>query len=120
METSYIKNRDRTLSELIAAVDALRTHGRAETTISRDRIKASFHLLVRERPPLAELVIDECKRWKDWSLAPKLMELYAGGDQPWNNSLILEYLSACPLASAKDFLNRATTDKATSQNFASP
>jgi hypothetical protein len=109
------------LSKPVGTSGACRSrHGQAENTISCDRIKASFHLLVRERPSLAELVINECKRWKDWSLAPKLMELYAGGNQPWNNSLILEYLSARPLASAKDFLNRASTDKPTAQKPAAP
>lgn len=110
IEGSYIRNRDRTLGELIAAVDALRTHGQADTTISRDRIKTSFHLLLRERPPLAELIIDDFTRWQDWTLTSKLIEIYAKGEQPWNNALITSYLEACPLASAKDFLKRAAGD----------
>ena len=110
IEDSYIRDRNRTLGELIAAVDALRTHGQAETTVSRDRIKASFHLLIRQRTPLAELVIEDFARWQDWSIAPKLMEIYAGGEQPWNNALITGYLQACPLSSASDFLKRASGD----------
>ncbi|MGI9457450.1 MAG: hypothetical protein ACR2NU_12875, partial [Aeoliella sp.] len=86
IEESYLQNGNRRLGEVIAAVDALRTHGQAETTISRDRIKASFHLFLRERTPLAELVIDDFARWKDWSIAPQLMEIQASGKQPWNTT----------------------------------
>lgn len=110
IEESYIKSGDRSLGEIVAAVDALRTHGQAGARISRERIKASFHLLLRERPPLAELVIDDFARWKDWSIATRLMEIYAGGEQPWNNAMIIRYLQACPLPSAKDFLNRVSGD----------
>jgi hypothetical protein len=104
IEKSYIKNRNRTLGEVLAAIDALRTHGQAGTTISRVRIKASFQLLLRERPPLAETIIDDFARWKDWSIAPRLMEIHASGEQPWNNALILKYLEACPLPAARRFL----------------
>ena len=110
IEESYLRDRNRTLSELIAAVDALRTHGQADGTISRDRVKASFHLLLRERPPLAELIIDDFVRWQDWSPTSKLIEIYAKGEQPWNNALITKYLAACPLASAKEFLKCQAED----------
>jgi hypothetical protein len=106
LEESYIQNRDRTLGEVIAAVDALRTHGQANTTVSRERIKASFQLLLRERVTLAEMIIEDFARWQDWSIAPQLMELYSGGRQPWNNRLILKYLQACPLPEAKMFVSR--------------
>ncbi len=97
IEASYLQDRDRSLGEIVAAVDALRTHGESETRISRERIKSSFHLLLRERPPLAELVVDDFLRWKDWSIAPQLMQIHASGKQPWNNALIIKYLRACPL-----------------------
>jgi hypothetical protein len=109
LEKAYIQNRDRTLGELIAAVDALRTHGQAGTRISRERIKTSLRLLLRERPPLAELVIDDFARWQDWSIAPRLMQIHAGGKQPWNNALILKYMEACPLPNAKRFVENADT-----------
>jgi hypothetical protein len=104
LEESYILNRDRTLGEVIAAIDALRTHGQAQTAVSRERIKASFQLLLRERAPLAETIIEDFARWEDWSIAAKLIEIYAGGKQPWNNAMIIKYLEACPLPEAKRFL----------------
>lgn len=113
IEESYIQNHDRTLSDVIAAVDALRTHGEANTTISRERVKASFHLFLRERSPLVELIIDDCARWKDWSFAPKLMEIYAKGNQPWNNAMIIKYLESCPLPVAQRFIRdqKASRDR---------
>lgn len=112
IEASYLQNRDRTLGEVLAAVDALRTHAQAGTTIPRERIKVSFQVLLRERPPLAETIVDDFARWKDWSIAPRLIEIHASGQQPWNNALILKYLEACPLPAAKRFLKveRASED----------
>jgi hypothetical protein len=105
IEQSYLQDPNRKLDELIAAVDALRLHGQAEGNIPRTRILASFNLLLRERPALAELIIEDCVRWKEWSFAPRFMELYAGRQQPWNNALILKYLKACPLPAAQQFVD---------------
>jgi hypothetical protein len=108
IETSYLQNRDRMLGELIAAINALRVHGQAAGKVSRTRIVGSFQFLIRERPALVEMIIEDCARWEDWSIAPKLMEIYASGKQPWNNSMILKYLQACPLPEAKQFVKNAT------------
>ena len=108
IEQRYLLNRERTLGEIVAAVESLRLHGGADTEISRQRIMASFHLLLRERPQLAELIIADCIAWEDWSIAQKLMEIHAGGNQPWNNNLILEYLQSCPKAQAQRFVERVS------------
>jgi hypothetical protein len=110
IETSYLQNRDRTLGELIAAVNALRVHGQADGKVPRRRIVASFQLLIRERPALVEMIIEDCARWEEWSIAPQLMEMYAGGKQPWNNAMILKYLEACPLPEAKQFVKNAANE----------
>ena len=52
----------------------------------------------------AETIIEDFSRWEDWSIAAKLMEIHAGGQQPWNNAMIIKYLEACPLPEAKQFL----------------
>ena len=106
IEQAYILDRDRTLGEIIAAVDALRLHGSADGTIPRSRIMASYQLLLRERPALAELIIEDCQRWEEWGIAPTLMQFYVSGKQPWNNKMIVDYLQDCPLPSAKHFLAR--------------
>jgi len=108
IEKSYIQNRERKLGELIAAVNALRVHGQTDRKVSRSRVLASFFLLLRERPALLEMIIEDCARWKDWRFAPKLMEIYASGKQPWNNAMIIKYLESCPLPSAKQFVERVS------------
>lgn len=104
IEKSYLQNRDRKLGELIAAINTLRVHGQADGKVSRSRIMASFHLLLRERPALLEMIVEDCARWKEWSIAPTLMEIYASERQPWNNAMIMKYLAACPLPAAKRFV----------------
>lgn len=110
IEESYLRNHDRTLGEVVAAVDALRTHGEAKTIVARERIIASLQMLLRERAPLAELVIDDFARWQNWSIAPRLMEIYTEGQQPWNNALIIRYMEACPLPEAKKFCKSLLRD----------
>jgi hypothetical protein len=63
-------------------------------------------LFLKERPPLLELIIEDCARWKDWSIAPKLIKIHADRKQPWNNAMIIKYLEACPLPEARRFVNR--------------
>lgn len=114
IEQEYLLNRERTLGEIVAAVEALRLHGGADTELSRKRILASYHLLLRERPQLAELIIADCAAWKDWSIAHRLLDIHLSGKQPWNNNLILEYMQKCPLPIAKRFLDRISTAVANS------
>jgi hypothetical protein len=57
---------------------------------------------------LAETIIEDFARWEDWSVAPKLMQIHAGGQQPWNNAMITKYLEACPLPAAKQFVKRVS------------
>ena len=111
IEKSYIQNRERELGELIAAINTLRVHGQADGKVSRARIVASFHLLLRERSALVEMIIEDCARWEEWSIAPKLMQIYARGQQPWNNAMIIKYLEACPLPEAQQFVKRIVSSE---------
>ena len=111
IEQQYIKDRGRSLDEITEAVSALRVHGQSPGVVSRARIQTSYHLLLRERAPLAELIVDDCARWEDWSVAPQLMAIYASGQQPWNNTLIMNYLHACPLDSVKTFLSTVSANR---------
>lgn len=112
IEQSYLKDQNRKLDEIIAAVDAIRLHGQAQGDIPRSRVLESFRVLLRARPALSELIIDDCARWEEWSFAPKFMELHAGGQQAWNNTLIMRYLKSCPLPEVKQYLRNQTLDVA--------
>ncbi len=87
-------------SETYAAMQALRFmwqygDGRIET----ERLRQSMRLLL-DRPELADLVIADLARWKDWSVQERLMELYGQGeyDIPSIKRAIVRYM----LAGTKD------------------
>lgn len=71
-----LANREVPFSETFAAMQALRfmwTY--AEGRIDADRLRQSMRILL-ERPNLADLVIVDLARWKDWGVMDQLMTLY--------------------------------------------
>jgi len=100
IEKSKLRNKDVAFSETYAAMQALRflwTYG--DGRISGERLKTSLRLLL-DRPEVADLVIGDLTRWKDWSLQARLMELY-GADEyniPSMKRAIIRYM----IASTKD------------------
>ena len=50
------------------------------SALSAGLTKRRDELLLRERAPLAETVIEDFARWEDWRIAPRLMEIHAGGN----------------------------------------
>jgi hypothetical protein len=84
-------------SETYAAMQALRFMWQyGEGRISQDRLRQSMRTLL-DRPELADLVIADLARWKDWSVQEKLMGLYGqeGYDIPSIKRAIVRYLLAC-------------------------
>ncbi len=64
-------------SETYAVMQALRFMWTYEPErISQERLKASMRILL-ERQELADLVITDLARWKDWSVQDQLMAMYA-------------------------------------------
>jgi len=91
------KQRPVPFSETYAAMQALRfmwTYGDGQ--ISKDRLRQSMRLLL-DRPELADLVIADLARWKDWSVQDRLMSLYAEEefDIPSIKRAIVRYLYYC-------------------------
>jgi hypothetical protein len=87
-------------SETYAAMQALRfmwTYGNGR--IPADRLKSSMRLLL-DRPELADLVIADLARWKDWSLQPRLIEIY--GVEEYNVPSIKRAIIRYMIASTKD------------------
>ena len=87
-------------SETYAAMQALRFMQRfAPKVIEQKRLKQSMRILL-DRPELADLVIADLARWKDWDVQDKLMKLY-GADEynvPSIKRAIIRYM----LVSTKD------------------
>lgn len=81
-------------SETYAAMQALRFMQRyAPEIIDAERLKQSMRILL-DRPELADLVIADLARWKDWSVQDKLMELYGAEeyDIPSIKRAIVRYM----------------------------
>lgn len=82
-------------SETYAAMQALRFLWQYTDAIPRDRLKQSMRLLV-DRPNLADLVIADLARWKDWSVIGRLVKLYGteGYEVGAVKRAIIRYLTA--------------------------
>lgn len=76
LDEHKLKNRDVPFSETYAAMQALRFMWKySEGRIEKDRLRASMRILL-DRPELADLVIADLARWKDWEVQDRLMALY--------------------------------------------
>jgi hypothetical protein len=64
--------------------------------LPKDRLKQSMHLLL-ERKEMADLVITDLARWKDWSIQDRLMTMYSDADYdiPAIRRAIVRYLYYC-------------------------
>jgi hypothetical protein len=62
---------------------------------------------ILDRPQLADLVIPDLARWQDWSVMDKLVELFKNADDEssWVRVPVINYLRACPLPKAKEYLD---------------
>ena len=87
-------------SETYASMQALRfmwTYG--NDRISKERLRQSMRILLG-RPELADLVIADLARWKDWSIQGRLMTLY--DDKEFNVPAIKRAIVRYMLVSTKD------------------
>lgn len=97
IDKSKLKDKDIPFSETYAAMQALRfiwTYG--DDVIEKDRLRGSMRLLL-DRPELADLVIADLARWKDWDVQERLMKLY-GADEyniPSIKRAIVRYMLVC-------------------------
>ncbi len=76
LEKTKISDKSVPFSETYAAMMALRfmwTYG--EGQIPPARLQSAMRSLL-PRPELSDIVIADLARWKDWSLMPKLMQMY--------------------------------------------
>jgi hypothetical protein len=83
-------------SETYAAMMGLRFMWQyAGGKISNERLQQSMRLLL-DQPELADLVIADLARWKDWSVQDRLMSLYGKGDYniPSIKRSIIRYMLA--------------------------
>ena len=98
IEQHYIRDRERTLEEIQAALSALGLHGREAPAEMRPRVLASYRLFMAERKPLAGLVARDLAEWKQWEFAPMFQAMLASRDplHPTARAAINDYLRVLP------------------------
>ncbi|MCP4194211.1 MAG: hypothetical protein GY768_26675 [Planctomycetaceae bacterium] len=105
IERQYLGNPDAEYGERYAAIMAVRAHDAQWEQFSRLRLaQALRHVLVT--PELADLVIPDLVKWQDWSVIPRLVELFenANEETQFVRVPVLKYLIKCPEPHAADAL----------------
>ncbi len=99
IEKQKLMNKSAPFSETYAAMQALRFMWQyGDGRISVDRLRQSMRLLL-DRPELADLVIADLSRMKDWSVQDKLMAMY---DEETNIPSVKRAIVRYMLSSTKD------------------
>ena len=102
VEDLFLKNKEAEYADTYAAIMALRFHGTETDAVPRKRILQGLHHML-DRPALADLVIVDLARWEDWSVMPRLVELFKTADEKssWVRGPVVRYVMVCPLPEAK-------------------
>jgi hypothetical protein len=102
----FLKNDKAEYADTYAAIMAIRFHGNETDKIAKERLIQSLrHLL--DRPELADLVIPDLARWNDWDVMPRMVKLFKEADEKssWVRVPVINYLRACPLPEAKQYID---------------
>ncbi len=96
LEDHYIRDRDRTLEDVQAAVAALSVQGEANAAL-RPRILDACRTMLAERRPLSGLLARDLTAWGEWSAQAHYESLLASGEPvlPETRRAIMDYLEAC-------------------------
>lgn len=105
VEELFLKKADLEYVPLFAVTMALRFHGEQADVIPRERIvQAMRHVL--DRQDLADLVISDLARWKDWESMDRLAKLFHDVDEDtfFIRMAVVKYMRVCPLPGAKEHM----------------
>lgn len=117
LEENKLKNKKAPFSETYAAMQALRFMWQyGDNRISQDRLRQSMRLLL-DRPELADLVIADLARMKDWSVQDQLIQLYDA--EAYNIPSIKRAIVRFTLAATKDTGGKKPDDPTTGGTGAS-
>ncbi len=103
----FLANKKAPYADTYAAIMAIRFHGTEGNVIARSALVESLHHVL-DRTDLADLVIPDLARWKDWSQIDRLSKLFVESDEDnnWVRVPVVNYLRACPLPEAAAELKR--------------
>jgi hypothetical protein len=100
IEELMLREKNASFADVYAVLYAVRVlWNSGDSRIPLERLQAAVYPLI-DRAELTDLVINELTRWKDWSVQPRLMQLYGAGayDIPSIKRAIIRYM----IASTKD------------------
>lgn len=105
IEDLFLKNEACEYADTYAAIMALRFHGTEGGIVTRQEVLASLRCML-ERPKVADLIIPDLARWEDWESMPRLVRLFKEADDKssWVRVPVINYLRACPLPKAKEYI----------------
>lgn len=105
VEDVFLKNEKAEYADTYAAIMALRFHGAQDDVIPRKRLLVGLRYML-DRPQLADLVIPDLAKWEDWTVMDKLVKLFKEADEKssWVRVPVINYLRACPLPKAKEYI----------------
>ncbi len=103
IETRYLADRNRTMPEIAAVLQALREHGKENGAVSRERVIQAYRLFMRERKPLAAFVAPDLAEWEAWDATPEYVAVLTSNvvPDPASRYAIVTYLQRSPRAEAK-------------------
>ena len=105
IEDTFLRDTDMEYVDTLAAVSALRFHGTETDKIPQEKIVSAVRLLL-DRPQMADMIIPDLARWKDWSVMEKLVKMFkdANEETSWLRVPVISYLRACPKPKAKEYI----------------
>jgi hypothetical protein len=96
LEKSKMQDKTVLFSEAFSAMQAVKFMWTESSAISQDRLRQSMRILL-DRSDIADFVIADLIRWKDWSSQDRLMEMYPACNPATKRQIILFLI-----ANAKD------------------
>ncbi len=102
VEDRFLRDKEADYVDTYAAVAALRFHGTESDIVPVPRIVQAVRLLL-DRPEVADLVIADLARWKDWTVTDRLVDMFKNADEKtqWVRVPIIHYLRVNPDPVAK-------------------
>jgi hypothetical protein len=102
IEDRFLRDPAADYVDTYAAVAALRFHGTESDVIPVPRIVEAVRLLL-DRPEVADLVIADLARWKDWTVTDRLVEMFKNANEKtqWVRVPIVHFLRVNPDPVAK-------------------
>ena len=102
IEDRFLRDKEADYVDTYAAVAALRFHGTESDVIPVPRIVEAVRLLL-DRPEVADLVIADLARWKDWTVTDRLVEMFKNANEKtqWVRVPIVHFLRVNPDPAAK-------------------